>query len=130
MARMAAAVTMAARKKLGRLINCIITIWLRTPGGSNGSYSQKPAALVMPDPIFDGWGMRKALPATLAGLLSRHMAPKAVRVCRAIRLRVKITAEPGLENIGLPAECDVSIRPGWFWHEAENSKVKTPKGLI
>lgn len=28
-----------------------------------------------------------------------------------------------------PAECDVSIRPGWFWHEAENSKVKTPAQL-
>lgn len=30
----------------------------------------------------------------------------------------------------LPAECDVSIRPGWFWHEAENSRVKTAEQLI
>jgi alpha-L-fucosidase len=30
----------------------------------------------------------------------------------------------------LPAECDVSIRPGWFWHERENEKVKTPQQLI
>jgi len=30
----------------------------------------------------------------------------------------------------MPAECDVSIRPGWFWHEAENSKVKTPEQLM
>ena len=30
----------------------------------------------------------------------------------------------------LPAECDVSIRPGWFWHEAENGRVKTPQQLI
>jgi alpha-L-fucosidase len=30
----------------------------------------------------------------------------------------------------LPPECDVSIRPGWFWHENENSRVKTPEQLI
>lgn len=30
----------------------------------------------------------------------------------------------------MPAECDVSIRPGWFWHESENSKVKTPRQLL
>ena len=29
-----------------------------------------------------------------------------------------------------PAECDVSIRPGWFWHEKENTKVKTPEQLL
>lgn len=30
----------------------------------------------------------------------------------------------------MPAECDVSIRPGWFWHAAENSRVKTPEELF
>jgi alpha-L-fucosidase len=30
----------------------------------------------------------------------------------------------------MPAECDVSIRPGWFWHEKENAKVKTPQDLM
>jgi alpha-L-fucosidase len=30
----------------------------------------------------------------------------------------------------LPAECDVSIRPGWFWHERENDRVKTPRALV
>lgn len=30
----------------------------------------------------------------------------------------------------IPAECDVSIRPGWFWHSAEDSKVKTPNQLF
>ncbi|GGA63864.1 alpha-L-fucosidase [Edaphobacter acidisoli] len=29
-----------------------------------------------------------------------------------------------------PAECDVSIRPGWFWHESQNAKVKTPDQLV
>jgi alpha-L-fucosidase len=30
----------------------------------------------------------------------------------------------------IPAECDVSIRPGWFWHENENEKVKTPEQIF
>ncbi len=30
----------------------------------------------------------------------------------------------------IPAECDVSIRPGWFYHEEEDSKVKTPEQLF
>ena len=30
----------------------------------------------------------------------------------------------------MPAECDVSIRPGWFWHAEENAKVKTPAQLV
>jgi alpha-L-fucosidase len=30
----------------------------------------------------------------------------------------------------IPAETDVSIRPGWFWHEQENSRVRTAKNLV
>jgi alpha-L-fucosidase len=30
----------------------------------------------------------------------------------------------------LPAECDVSIRPGWFWHESQNAQVTSPRALI
>lgn len=30
----------------------------------------------------------------------------------------------------LPAECDVSIRPGWFWHPEETPRVKTPAQLM
>lgn len=29
----------------------------------------------------------------------------------------------------IPAEVDVSIRPGWFFHESQNDKVKTPAQL-
>jgi len=30
----------------------------------------------------------------------------------------------------IPAECDVSIRPGWFYHSSEDSLVKTPEELF
>ena len=41
------------------------------------------------------------------------------------------TMHPGVEGkVWYPAECDVSIRPGWFWHASQDDKVKSLEHLL
>jgi len=47
---------------------------------------------------------------------------------RADERRLNSGDRPGTD--WLPAECDVSIRPGWFYHEKEDTKVRTPQNLL
>jgi alpha-L-fucosidase len=42
--------------------------------------------------------------------------------------RLNVGDRPGTH--WLPAECDVSIRPGWFYHAREDDQVRTPENLL
>jgi alpha-L-fucosidase len=47
---------------------------------------------------------------------------------RADEARLNRGDRPGSHWV--PAECDVSIRPGWFYHSSEDTKVKSAATLI
>ncbi|HKS41411.1 MAG TPA: alpha-L-fucosidase [Blastocatellia bacterium] len=47
---------------------------------------------------------------------------------RADESRLNSGDRPGTHWV--PAECDVSIRPGWFYHSREDDKVRSPQNLI
>jgi alpha-L-fucosidase len=47
---------------------------------------------------------------------------------RADQPRLNRGDRPGANWV--PAECDVSIRPGWFYHAQEDGRVRTPQNLV
>lgn len=47
---------------------------------------------------------------------------------RADESRLNSGDRPGTHWV--PAECDVSIRPGWFYHSREDDKVRSPQNLV
>jgi alpha-L-fucosidase len=47
---------------------------------------------------------------------------------RADEARLNRGDRPGSHWV--PAECDVSIRPGWFYHPQEDTRVRSPKNLV
>ena len=58
-----------------------------------------------------------------ATLNSRDFVPG-----RADQTRLNHGDRQGVDWV--PAECDVSIRPGWFYHATEDARVRTPQNLI
>lgn len=55
-------------------------------------------------------------------------APTGDKMGKDLGSREKIRDAKGL--VWYPAETDVSIRPGWFYHAKEDDKVKSPEKLL
>ncbi len=90
---------------------------------------------IAPDVIFFGdWGPGVRWVGNEQGIAGETnwntIIQDSVRVWRE-GITVKYLNE-GFENgtTWRPAETDVSIRPGWFYHQEEDSKVKTPEQLF
>ncbi|MGN0636987.1 MAG: alpha-L-fucosidase [Huintestinicola sp.] len=65
---------------------------------------------------------------------SQHTDDESFRLRRVDARDADLGSRKMLENedklIWYPAEVNTSIRPGWFWHESENDKVRSLAELI
>ena len=92
--------------------------------GTESGYGRETEWSVIPvsPPVIDLAKIRPvAYPLDAAFLPRDFMGPDL-----ASRKRLKDASA----LLWYPAETDVSIRPGWFYHAAEDDKVKTPETLV
>ncbi len=92
--------------------------------GTESGYGRETEWSVIP---IDLRGLDDAAPKTLPNPLDAVFVPGDLTAAD-LGSREKIAAAAGL--FWYPAETDVSIRPGWFYHPAEDGKVKTSEKLV
>ena len=94
-------------------------------GSLCASFSPKRASSATPALISAGLGMKPAQRAIPAGTRSTVAGS-----CRETPMRAILNTGQRAGAHWLPAECDVSIRPGWFYHATEDDKVRSPENLL
>jgi len=131
----------------------IFIVWFDGANGGDGYYGGARTMRKIDNRVFYDWPntwsiVRELMPGAMmfsdAGPDTRWVGNERGMAGETCWETLDMTADkryPGGSSKGLntgerpgtawlPPECDVSIRPGWFYHLAEDSKVKTPKQLL
>jgi alpha-L-fucosidase len=95
--------------------------WVGTESGygRETEWSVVPYALANQNKIAEG---------SQQTMMKEGFIPPGDMMDQDLGSRMKIKEAKNL--IWYPSEVDVSIRPGWFWHENENDRVKSPEKLL
>lgn len=93
--------------------------------GTESGYGRETEWSVVP---YELANQQKIAEGSQQTSLKEGFTPTGDMVNPDLGSRLKIKNAKSL--IWYPSEVDVSIRPGWFWHESENNRVKTPEKLL
>ena len=131
----------------------IFTVWFDGANGGDGYYGGDRTTRRIDNRTYYDWPntwkiVREKMPLAVmfsdAGPDFRWVGNEsgiAGDPCWATMDMTKPDRHPGGSSVGLnsgehpgtawlPAECDVSIRPGWFYHAKDDARVKTPEQLL
>jgi alpha-L-fucosidase len=93
--------------------------------GTESGYGRETEWSVVP---YELTNQEKIAEGSQQAALKEGFTPPCDMESQDLGSRSKIREAKSL--IWYPSEVDVSIRPGWFWHESENGRVKTPEKLL
>lgn len=86
--------------------------------GRNTEWSVVPVELLNQDKIAENSQQKDAVSGFIPGDMTKEDLGSRDKIKNASKL------------VWYPSEVDVSIRPGWFYHQSEDNSVKTPEKLF
>ena len=114
-------------------------VWWDGAGSTEANYNwerwAKTVRTLQPDAvIFGSLGATPFVDTRWVGNEKGFAGNPCWATIDASSLEVEITSELNSGKLGgnrfIPAEADVSIRPGWFYHTAQDSEVRDVKNLL